>query len=36
MNDATQGAENSFVLGYSKAWVASQAEEINELQGMLD
>ncbi len=36
MNDATQRAENSFVLGYAEAWAASQAEEINELQGLLD
>jgi len=36
MNDATQRAENSFVLGYSEAWAASQAEEINEVQGLLD
>jgi uncharacterized protein (DUF305 family) len=36
MNEAMQRAENPFVLGYAEAWAESQAEEITELQGLLD
>jgi len=36
MNDALERAKNPFVLGYAASWASSQAEEITEMQGLID
>jgi len=36
MNEVLQRGENPFVLGYAAAWAKSQAEEITEMQNLLE